>query len=80
MPWFADFKCTNLKDSCGQEKKGLNEDFLEDDGTVLEHAHLKICLLLREYFFSFFHVSYTVRKAGLLLFLALGGAASMEAH
>lgn len=23
MPWFADFKCTNLKDSCGQEKKGL---------------------------------------------------------
>lgn len=80
MPWFADFKYTNLKDSCGQERKGLNEESLEDNGTVLEHAHLKIWLPLREYFFSFFHVSYTVRKTGLSLFLALGGAVSMEAH
>lgn len=80
MPWFADFKYTNLRDSCGQESKGLNEESLEDNGTVLEHAHLKIWLPLREYFFSFFHVSYAVRKTGLSIFLALGGAVSMEAH
>lgn len=42
MPWFADCKYTNLKETGGQERKGLNEDSLEDDRTVLEHAHLKI--------------------------------------
>ena len=31
MPWFADCKYTNLKETGGQERKGLNEDSLEDD-------------------------------------------------